>query len=93
MFFHNFKYSLKNAFRQKEFLFWILAFPIILGTFFYVAFNSMYEKESMFNKIPVAIVENTENTAFKEVIKELSSGEDAMFDSKFTVAKPQQLIC
>ena len=50
MFFHNFKYSLKNAFRQKEFLFWILAFPIILGTFFYVAFNSMYEKESMFNK-------------------------------------------
>ena len=84
MFFHNFKYSLKNAFRQKEFLFWILAFPIILGTFFYVAFNSMYEKESMFNKIPVAIVENTENTAFKEVIKELSSGEDAMFDSKFT---------
>lgn len=84
MFFHNFKYSLKNAFRQKEFLFWILAFPIILGTFFYVAFNSMYEKESMFNKIPVAIVENTENTAFKEVIKELSSGEDAMSDSKFT---------
>lgn len=84
MFFHNFKYSLKNAFRQKKFLFWILAFPIILGTFFYVAFNSMYEKESMFNKIPVAIVENTENTAFKEVIKELSSGEDAMFDSKFT---------
>lgn len=84
MFFHNFKYSLKNAFRQKEFSFWILAFPIILGTFFYVAFNSMYEKESMFNKIPVAIVENTENTAFKEVIKELSSGEDAMFDSKFT---------
>ena len=84
MFFHNFKYSLKNAFRQKEFLFWILAFPIILGTFFYVAFNSMYEKESMFNKIPVAIVENTENTAFKEVIKELPSGEDAMFDSKFT---------
>ena len=84
MFFHNFKYSLKNAFRQKEFLFWILAFPIILGTFFYVAFNSMYEKESMFNKIPVAIVENTENTVFKELIKELSSGEDAMFDSKFT---------
>lgn len=84
MFFHNFKYSLKNAFRQKEFLFWLLAFPIILGTFFYVAFNSMYEKESMFNKIPVAIVENTENTAFKEVIKELSSGEDAIFDSKFT---------
>ena len=84
MFFHNFKYSLKNAFRQKEFLFWILAFPIILGTFFYVAFNSMYEMESMFNKIPVEIVENTENTAFKEVIKELSSGEDAMFDSKFT---------
>lgn len=84
MFFHNFKYSLKNAFRQKEFLFWILAFPIILGTFFYVVFNSMYEKESMFNKIPVAIVENTENTAFKEIIKELSSGETPMFDPRFT---------
>ena len=84
MFFHNFKYSLKNVLRQKDFLFWILAFPIILGTFFYVAFNSMYEKESMFNKIPVAIVENTENTAFKEVIKELSSGETPMFDPRFT---------
>lgn len=84
MFFHNFKYSLKNVLRQKDFLFWILAFPIILGTFFYVAFNSMYEKESMFNKIPVAIVENTENTAFKEIIKELSSGETPMFDPRFT---------
>lgn len=84
MFFHNFKYSLKNLFKQKEFIFWILAFPIILGTFFYLAFNGMYEKEMMFSEIPVAIVENTENAAFKEVITELSSGENPMFDCKFT---------
>lgn len=84
MFVHNLKYSLKGIVRQKDFIFWILAFPIILGTFFYVAFSGMYENESIFREIPVAIVENTENTAFKEVMTKLSSGENPMFDSTYT---------
>lgn len=84
MFFHNFKYSLKSLLRQKDFLFWILAFPIILGTFFYLAFSNLYEKEAIFKEIPVAIVEDTENTAFKEVMNNLSSGDNPMFDSQYT---------
>lgn len=84
MFFHNFKYSLKSLLRQKDFLFWILAFPIILGTFFHLAFSNLYEKEAIFKEIPVAIVESNENTAFKEVMNNLSSGDNPMFDSQYT---------
>ena len=34
MFFHNFKYTLKVLFKNKSLIFWTLAFPLILGTFF-----------------------------------------------------------
>ena len=41
MFFHMYKYRLKTLFNQKEEFFWILLFPIILGTFFFLAFADM----------------------------------------------------
>ena len=34
MFFHIFTYRLKKLLRTKEMIFWTLAFPILLGTFF-----------------------------------------------------------
>ncbi len=47
--------SLKIYFRNKSTLFWVLVFPIALGTLFYIAFSSLSEQE-MIDVIPVAAV-------------------------------------
>ena len=57
MFLHNFKYSLKILLRNKELLFWTFIFPIILGTFFSMAFSNI-EKEESLNIIDIAIVDS-----------------------------------
>ena len=55
MFFHDFKYSFLLLIRNKVELFWLLAFPIILGTFFYFAFGNLYDTTERFSEIPVAV--------------------------------------
>ena len=46
---------LKLALREKHALFWTLAFGMILGTLFYVAFHGIYSQESL-DSIPTALV-------------------------------------
>lgn len=74
MFFHNFIYSFKILMRDRMLIFWIFAFPIILGTFFYFAFSNIEQSEKL-DTISIAIVENEEyqkNPLYKEVFEELS---------------------
>lgn len=52
---HTIKYAILNLIRQKQQIFWLILFPVILGTLFKVAFSSMGEAES-FDPIPVAVV-------------------------------------
>ena len=84
MFTHNLKYSLKILFKNKPLIFWTFAFPIILGTFFYLAFSNI-EKSENFKSIPIAVIENEElekNEIYKQTIKTLS--EDTKKDNIFT---------
>ncbi len=81
MFFHILKYELKVAFRTKAVIFWLFAFPAILGTFFYIAFGNLYSEEQ-FEKIPVALVQVTEDRNFESTIDSVSEGEDGLFDIK-----------
>lgn len=57
MFYHNLKYTLLTLFRNKGLIFWTFAFPIILGTFFYLAFSDI-EKNETLDIMDIAIVEN-----------------------------------
>ena len=41
MFWHNFKYNLKILLRDHALVFWTLAFPLILATFFSLAFSNI----------------------------------------------------
>lgn len=59
MFAHNFKYSLKVLVQNKILLFWTFAFPIILGTFFHLAFSNIENSEKL-DTISIAIVEKEE---------------------------------
>lgn len=88
MFKHNFKYSLKTLFRNKALIFWTFAFPIILGTFFYMAFSNIESSEKL-DVINIAIIKNEDlnkNEIFKTAFEELSdkNNNDRLFETKYT---------
>ena len=74
MFLHNFKYTLKTLFRKKSLIFWTFAFPLLMATFFNMAFANIIEDEQL-KIIDIAIIENNEfnnNMLYKETFKTLS---------------------
>ena len=87
MFFHNFKYSLKILLRNRMLLFWTFIFPILLGTFFYLALSDI-EKKQKLDIIDIAIVDNEsfkKDNIYKETFKNLSdkNNKDRLFDIKY----------
>ena len=87
MFWHNFKYSIKTLFRNKMLIFWTFAFPIILGTFFNLAFSNISESEKM-KAIDIAVISNDDynnNEIFKTAIENLSDkdNEDQLFNTQY----------
>ncbi|GHU38292.1 multidrug ABC transporter permease [Bacilli bacterium] len=49
-------YRLKQTLRDHSILFWTLAFPMILGTFFFMAFGDLAKHDEMATEIPIAMV-------------------------------------
>ncbi len=87
MFIHNFKYSLKTLFRNKALIFWTFAFPIILGTFFNMAFSNIENSEKL-DIINIAIIKNdnfNNNEIFKTVFSKLSdeNNRNRLFETKY----------
>lgn len=72
MFLHNFKYALKTMLKTKSVIIWTLLFPIALGTFMYMSFGDIFEKDGAFKVVDVAVVKNVENEAFETMLDELS---------------------
>lgn len=94
MFLHNFKYTLKTLCQNRMLLFWTFAFPIILGTFFNMAFSNIEENEKL-NIIDIAIVTNKNedtNQSFIEAIKKLSDkkNEDQLFHTSYVSLQEAQ---
>lgn len=91
MFIHNFKYTLKVLLKNKMLIFWTFAFPIILGTFFKMAFSNI-EKNEQLDIIDIAIVSNEtfdKNEMLKESFKEFSDPENdkRLFDTSYVNEK------
>ncbi|MBR6020220.1 MAG: ABC transporter permease [Lachnospiraceae bacterium] len=84
MFLHNLKYELKLVFRAKDFILWMMLFPIFLGTLFKVAFGSIYANSEMFNTIPVAVVQTSENEVFAGMLTALTEGEEPALKATVT---------
>ncbi|MDD7515841.1 ABC transporter permease [Ruminococcus flavefaciens] len=83
MFLHILKYELKNGLRTKDLIIWLILFPIILGLCFKIAFGSIYEKTEKFESIPVAVVEDTENPAFRQVLEGIESADEPFLKVSF----------
>lgn len=75
---HNFKYTLKTLFKSKILIFWTFLFPLVLGTFFHLAFSDIEENET-YKTADIAIVNNQsyqENEVLKEAFNHLSEEND-----------------
>lgn len=93
MFSHIFKYEFKSCLRQKAILFWLIAFPIILGCFFKMAFSGIYEKDVVFNAIPVAVTNIEENDILKQVLEHISDSDEALFKVTYTdIDKAEEML-
>ena len=88
MFFHNLKYTFKTLFRNKSLIFWTFAFPLIMATFFNMAFANVIDSDQL-KIIDIAIIDNNEfnnNVMYKETFKTLSSDSnpDKLFNITYT---------
>ncbi len=80
---HCIKYELLCLLRNKIITFWLLGFPIILGTLFFAAFGSLADSEQDYKNIPIAVIEKEDApTGFDSLINALSSGNDRLFNVK-----------
>lgn len=91
MFTHHFKYALKILFRNRSLVFWTFAFPLILATFFHMAFSNITESEKL-DIINIAIVndqEFRENQEFRTAFKQLSdkNNKNRLFQVNYTTEK------
>lgn len=90
MFKHIFINRLKVLLRTKATIFWTLVFPIILATFFNLAFGNLAEEEK-FEPFNIAVIENEnyENEVnFKALVEALSTdGEDKMLNVEYVETK------
>lgn len=65
-------YQIKRMLRSKSVLFWMLAFPIILGILFYNMFGGISEL-TQFEKIPVGILAAEEDKNFVDIMESVES--------------------
>lgn len=80
---HCIKYEIIKLLRTKVMIFWLLGFPIILGTLFYGAFKNLSKGEELFSKIPVALIEgDSPVTGLWDMLSSLSEGEDSLLEIK-----------
>lgn len=96
MFIHNFKYALKTLFNNKMLIFWTFAFPIILGTFFNMAFADL-ENSEQFDAIDIAIVDNDgfeSNYIYKEAFRTLSDEDnsDRVFNIRYVTSNEAEKL-
>lgn len=83
MFWHIFSNRLKCIVRDKGMIFWTMAFPLILATFFNIAFAKINDISDSFQAINIAVIENEQyqkDMAFKSFIRGVSEGEDKIFN-------------
>ena len=81
MFWHIFNYRLKSTVRDVQTIFWTLAFPIILVSFFAMAFSNL-ENISEYNTIKIGLVNTQQyqkDTMLQSHITAVSKDENPLF--------------
>ncbi|XOQ36382.1 MAG: ABC transporter permease [Lactococcus sp.] len=67
-------YRLKQTLGERSVLFWTIAFPMILGTFFFMAFGDLAKHDEIATQIPIAMVvrdQSAQTEAQKTFLREM----------------------
>lgn len=78
-------YRVKRLFRNKTLFFWSIIFPVILATFFKVAFSSITEKDWGFDTIKVAVTSENGGAPDERLLsflQEMKTGDTPFFEIK-----------
>ncbi|MCO7177126.1 ABC transporter permease [Sporolactobacillus kofuensis] len=89
MFIHVFIYRFKCLIRDRQMVFWTLLFPLLLATFFYMAFINLNSDET-FRPIHAGVISNAayqQDQSFRSVLTDVSKGEDRLFNLKVASSK------
>lgn len=94
MFFHDLKYELLTILRTKAVIFWLILFPIALGSFFKIAFDGIYEKTTKFSAVPTAVVNESKDANFDNIIRQVSEGSDPLLEVTYadTAEEAEKLL-
>lgn len=76
MLIHLLKYSLKMLVKDRNIMFWLLVFPIIIGTFMHLMTARSFEMEEKFATIPVAVVVQTDGKEYIRLLREAAAGQE-----------------
>lgn len=93
---HIIYYRILSFIKVKSDVFWVLLFPILLGTCFYAAFGGVYDAEMKFESVPVAAVLE-EDSPLKMVLDTLGEtpmeeGAEPMLDVTYTDGEEAQRL-
>lgn len=76
-------YNFKITFKNKELIFWTFAFPVIMGTLFYLAFSNLIH-DTGFSAMKIAYVNSSEhqlNPIYRIAIGTMSIADDAPLEN------------
>ncbi|MEG0592822.1 MAG: ABC transporter permease, partial [Coprobacillus sp.] len=89
---HTFIHQFKVLTRDRITLFWTIIFPLILATFFNMAFSKLNSSEG-FDPAKVAVIIEKENKELKSLLDELSKeGDDQLLDITYTSSSNAQKL-
>lgn len=74
---------LRCLLRDRDSVFWTMLFPLLLATLFHIAFGNILKQEEGFSPVATAVVNNNgyqSNTAFREALKAVSTGQNRLLD-------------
>ena len=80
MFLHNLIYDMKTTVRAKDLIIWMVIFPIALGAFFKVAFDSIYDETTKFSTVDVAVVDEAGDRIFRAVADSMADDEQPLLN-------------
>lgn len=83
MFIRLFFYRLRVLLRNRSLLFWTLAFPIVLGLLFNLAFGNLDEISSLeTSNVGIVSTDQAKSKQFESVLKEIKNDDEVVFKSK-----------
>lgn len=93
MFFHNFKYTFKVLLKKKVLIFWTIAWPIILGTMFHLAFADISDSMKL-KAINLGVIDNNEfreDDILSTTLKSMSDKKDDSYLFDITYGNEEKI--